>query len=138
MKRNSLLVLLTVLCTVCFAQKFDGDWKGKLMVDSPTRNTPEYIFHIIGNDCSEELVRRSSNELQEDMIKMSVEGDSITLHTRKGGVFKGTLENGKIVGEYKNSAAQSYRLVLSKFGNGTINSEKSFEIDKKRGRIIFY
>lgn len=85
--------------TMCFAQKFDGDWKGKVVYDSPKGFTEEYIFHIIGEECSEELTRRSGAEVKEKMIEMALANDSITLTTRRNDTFKGKLVKGKIVGE---------------------------------------
>lgn len=136
MKKVLLLAAFAIMQTTCFAQKFNGDWKGKIVYDSPKGYTEEYIFHIIDDECSEELTRRSSAEVKEKMIEMTVANDSITLATRKNGTFKGKLVKGQIVGEYK-SGSKSFKMILSKFGKGVINAEKNYKVDKKLG-VVFY
>jgi hypothetical protein len=136
MKKVLLLAAFAIMQTTCFAQKFNGDWKGKIVYDSPKGYTEEYIFHIIDNDCSEELTRRSGAEVKEKIIEMTVANDSITLTTRKNGTFKGKLVKGQIVGVYK-SGSRSFNMTLSKFGKGVINAEKNYKVDKKSG-LVFY
>lgn len=136
MKLFFLLVAFATMQTMCFAQKFDGDWKGKVVYDSPKGFTEEYIFHIIGEECSEELTRRTGAEVKEKMIEMALANDSITLTTRRNGTFKGKLVKGKIVGEYL-SGSQSFKMNLSKFGKGVINAERNNKVDKGRG-LVFY
>ncbi len=136
MKRTILLVAFAIVQTICFAQKFNGDWKGKITYDSPKGYTEEYIFHIMGNECSEELTRRSGAEVKEKIIEMTVSNDSITLKTRHEGTFMGKLVKGKIVGVYK-SGSQSFNMTLSKFGKGVINAESNNKVDKKSG-LVFY
>lgn len=136
MKKVLLLFAFAIMQITCFAQKFNGDWKGKIVYDSPKGYTEEYIFHIINDECSEELTRRSGAEVKEKMIEMAVANDSITLSTRKNGTYKGKLVKGKIVGVYK-SGSQSFKMILSKYGKGVINAEKNYNVDKKSG-LVFY
>lgn len=136
MKRTFFLVAFAIVQTICFAQKFNGDWKGKITYDSSKGYTEEYIFHIMGNECSEEFTRRSGAEVKEKIIEMAVSNDSITLKTRHKGIFMGKLVKGKIVGVYK-SGSQSFNMTLSKFGKGVINAERNNTIDKKSG-LVFY
>ena len=136
MKKIILLAAFAIMQTICFAQKFNGDWKGKIVYDSPKGYTEEYIFHIKNDECSEELTRRSGAEVKEKMIEMAVANDSITLSTRNKGTFKGKLVKGQIVGVYV-SGSQSFKMVLSKFGKGVINAESNNKVDKKSG-LVFY
>lgn len=136
MKKVILLAAFAIMQTTCFAQKFNGDWKGKVVYDSPKGYTVEYIFHIIDDECSEELTRRSGAEVKEKMIDMVVANDSITLTTRKNATFKGKLVRGKIVGKYE-SGDQSFNMTLSKYGKGVINAEKNYNVDKKHGIVIY-
>ena len=129
MKKILLLAAFAIIQTTCFAQKFNGDWKGKIVYDSPKGYTEEFIFHIIDDECSEELTRRSGAE-------MAVANDSITLTTRKNKTFKGKLVKGQIVGVYI-SGSKSFKMILSKFGKGVINAERNFNVDKKRG-VVYY
>ncbi len=136
MKKILLLAAFAIIQTTCFAQKFNGDWKGKIVYDSPKGYTEEFIFHIIDDECSEELTRRSGAEVKEKMIEMAVANDSITLTTRKNKTFKGKLVKGQIVGVYI-SDSKSFKMILSKFGKGVINAERNFNVDKKRG-VVYY
>lgn len=136
MKRILLLAAFAIVQSFCFAQKFDGDWKGKVVYDSPKGYTEEYIFHIIGNECSEELTRRSGAEVKEKIIDMVVANDSITLTTRKNATFKGKLVKGQIVGVYE-SGSQSFKMTLSKFGKGVINAERNYKVDKGHGIVLY-
>ncbi len=136
MKKILLLAAFAIIQTTCFAQKFNGDWKGKIVYDSPKGYTEEFIFHIIDDECSEELTRRSGAEVKEKMIEMAVANDSITLTTRKNKTFKGKLVKGQIVGVYI-SSSKSFNMILSKFGKGVINAERNFNVDKKRG-VVYY
>ena len=136
MKKLILLVAFATMQTLCFAQKFDGDWKGKVVYDSPKGFTEEYIFHIIGEECSEELVRRTGAEVKEKMIEMSIAGDSITLETRKYGTYKGKIVKGKIVGDFV-SEKDPRHLVLSKIGKGVISAESNYKVNKKQGIVIY-
>lgn len=72
------MAAFAIIQTTCFAQKFNGDWKGKIVYDSPKGYTEEFIFHIIDDECSEELTRRSGAEVKEKMIEMAVSINSFT------------------------------------------------------------
>lgn len=136
MKKTVLLAAFALMQSICFAQKFDGDWKGKVVYDSPKGYTVDYIFHIVGDECSEELTSRSGAEVKEKMIEMVVANDSITLTTRKNATFKGKLVKGKIVGRYE-SGSQSFNMTLSKYGKGVINAERNYNVDKKHGIVLY-
>lgn len=135
MKKNVLLIVLVLVQTICFGQKFDGDWKGKIN-DKASNFTKEFIFHIVGDNCSEELVRRSPAQMKEIPIEMSITDDCILLKTRSNGIFKGKRVKNQIEGTYE-MGYHSYRLVLTKFGKGVIHNEDGRIIDKESG-LIFY
>lgn len=133
MKRNVLLMVIVIMQTMCFAQKYDGDWKGKMVHNKVTE---ELLFHIVGEECSEEKVRRSPAEMKEVYIEMNITDDGIILKTRNQGTFEGKRVKNQIIGTYKINN-QSFRLVLNKIGKGVINAESKHIIDKNSG-LIYY
>lgn len=136
LKRMALVIAFSIMQINCFAQKFDGDWTGKIVYQGANGYTKEVLFHIVGEECSEELVQRSAAEIKEQIIEMSIDGDSITLETRQSGTFKGKLTKGKIIG---NCVLGKYtrRLTLSKIGKGVIDAEINRKIDKRKGLVIY-
>ena len=146
MRKVLFLGLLILMQNICFAQSsqeaigstqiFNGDWKGTVVYDTPAGYEVDYIFHIVDNQCSEELTRRSPAEVKEALIKMTITDNQVTLNTRNGGIFTGKLVNGKIVGEY-DSGRKIYNMTLSKFGKGVIDAEKNFNIDRKHGIVTY-
>lgn len=136
LKRMACVIAFSIMQITCFAQKFDGDWTGKIAYQGAKGYTKEVLFHIVGEECSEELVQRSAAEIKEQIIEMSIDGDSITLETRQSGTFKGKLTKGKIIG---NCVLGKYtrRLTLSKIGKGVIDAEINRQIDKRKG-LVFY
>ena len=118
MKKAIFIGLFILMNNICFAQNmqktisssqdFNGDWKGSVIYDTPAGYKEDYIFHIVNNECSEELISRSPADVKEALIEKIVTDGLITLNTRNGGIIIGKLVNGKIEGEY-NSGRKNTR-----------------------------
>lgn len=114
--------------------KFNGDWKATYRPEWSKTDIP-LIMHIKGFTGSFEKSRRSPSEPKEEEMTWDYTGNRIEA-VIEGDTFRGTLQNGKITGEYYVNG-KAYHVTFVKMGDGSVNLNENYKIDRKRGIVIY-
>ena len=137
MKHLFFLFAMFLFPSIISAQNIDGDWKGNY-ISSYSKIKIDVIFHIIGNECSEENVFRSAAQAKESMKPMQQKQDSIFIYKYNNSeeiLFKGKLVKGVIKGIYYSN--EPYNITLNKFGEGVISVPASKRVNKNKGLVVY-
>lgn len=114
--------------------KFNGDWKATYQPEWSKTAIP-LIMHIDGFTGSFEKARRSPGDPKEEQMAWDYTGNRIEA-VIDSKTFQGTLQNGKITGEYYVNG-KPYKVTFVKTGKGVVSLNQNYKIDRKSGLVIY-